>query len=98
MTTFELDKLFDKTEEEIKSACADATDGVTLPNGKWAQLGHDVSAALEALKQEVEAKPKAVPSGSAPNAITFKGKRYVLAEDGTCVYVTCDGRRVWTEK
>jgi hypothetical protein len=56
MTTFELDRLIEKTEERIKNACADAFDGVTVPNGKWVQLGSDVTAALDSLKGELNRK------------------------------------------
>jgi hypothetical protein len=66
MTTFELDTLIEKTEERIKSACADAFDGVTVLNGKWVQLGSDVTAALDSLKGELNrkaAKAKAARGG-----------------------------------
>jgi hypothetical protein len=56
VTTFELNKLIEKTEQRIKSACEDMFDGVTLPNAKWAQLGSDVTAALESLKRELKGK------------------------------------------
>jgi hypothetical protein len=66
MTTFELDSLIQKTEQRIKSACEDAFDGVTVPTGKWAQLGSDVAAALDSLKGELNrkaAKAKATRAG-----------------------------------
>jgi hypothetical protein len=66
MTTFELDTLIEKTAERIKNACADAFDGVVPNDGKWAQLGSDVAAALDSLKGEVNrkaAKAKAARAG-----------------------------------
>ena len=51
MITFELDQLIEKTEQRINAACAEVCDGV--PAEKYAQLGNEVRAALESLKQEI---------------------------------------------
>lgn len=96
MDKFELNKLIEKTEERIKVACADACEGANVSTEKWAKLGNDVSTALEMLRQELRFTPP-IPSDSVSNAITFNRKQYVLGIDGTCVYVTCDGERVWQD-
>jgi hypothetical protein len=66
MTTFELDRLIEKAEERIKSACAEAFEGVVPNDGKWGKLGGDVAAALDSLKRELNrkaAKAKAARAG-----------------------------------
>jgi hypothetical protein len=54
MTKSDLNIVFEHVGMSIKLACEDALDGVKLPKGNWAELGHRVDDTLEGLKKTME--------------------------------------------